>query len=82
MAGVALMQEPVGAALEVIAESIGTSGEALRLLIGTIGMAFLGASFSYSRTDWSRRLAAAGWLFLGLFIYLLSEYYVKLETRF
>ena len=57
------MQEPVGAALEGIAESIGTSGEALRLLIGTIGMAFLGASFSYSRTDWSRRLAAAGWLF-------------------
>ena len=72
------MQEPVGAALEVIAGSIGTSGEALRLLIGTIGMAFLGASFSYSRTDWSRRLAAAGWLFLGLFIYLLSEYYVKI----
>ena len=78
MAGVALMQEPVGAALGVIAESIGTSGEALRLLIGIIGMAFLGASFSYSRTDWSRRLAAAGWLFLGLFIYLLSEYYVKI----
>tara|TARA_B000000557_G_scaffold262606_1_gene263767 strand:- start:198 stop:1250 length:1053 start_codon:yes stop_codon:yes gene_type:complete len=78
MAGVALMQEPVGAALGVIAESIGTSGEALRLLIGIIGMAFLGASFSYSRTYWSRRLAAAGWLFLGLFIYLLSEYYVKI----
>ncbi len=72
------MEEPVGVALEAIADSIGTSGEALRLLIGILGMAFLATSFSNSKAEWSGRIAGAGWVFLGLFIYLLSEYYVKI----
>ena len=72
------MEEPVGVALEAIADSIGTSGEALRLLIGIIGMAFLATSFSNSKAKWSGQIAGAGWVFLGLFIYLLSEYYVKI----
>ena len=78
MAGVESMEEPVGVALEAIADSIGTSGEALRLLIGILGMAFLATSFSNSKAEWSWRIAGAGWVFLGLFIYLLSEYYVKI----
>ena len=78
MAGVDSMEEPVGVALEAIADSIGTSGEALRLLIGILGMAFLATSFSNSKAKWSGQIAGAGWVFLGLFIYLLSEYYVKI----
>jgi len=46
MAGVESMEEPVGVALRAIADSFGTSGEALRLLIGILGMAFLATSFS------------------------------------
>jgi len=78
MAGVDSMEEPIGAALAVIADSIGTSGEALRLLIGIIGMSLLATSFSKSTTEWTGRIAGAGWVLLGLFIYLLSEYYVKI----
>ena len=78
MAGVDSMEEPVGVALRAIADSIGTSGEALRLLIGILGMAFLATSFSNSKAEWSGRIAGVGWVFLGLFIYLLSEYYVKI----
>ena len=55
------MEEPVGVALEAIADSIGTSGEALRLLIGILGMAFLATSFSNSKAEWSRRIAGC-WL--------------------
>ena len=78
MAGVDSMEEPIGAALAAIADSIGISGEALRLLIGIIGMTLLAISFARSSDGWSGRVAGSGWILLGLFIYLLSEYYVKI----
>lgn len=78
MTGVASMQEPIGATLSALAESIGISGEGLRLIIGVIGMTLLAISFAKSSEYYANRLAAAGWVMLGLFIYLLSEYYVKI----
>lgn len=72
------MQEPIGAALAALAESVGVTGDGLRLLIGVIGMALLATSFAKSSEAYANRLAAAGWVMLGLFIYLLSEYYVKI----
>lgn len=72
------MQEPIGAALAAVAESVGFTAEGLRLLIGVVGMALLATSFAKSSEAHANRLAAAGWVLLGLFIYLLSEYYVKI----
>ena len=78
MIGVGSMQEPIGAVLATVAESIGFTGEGMRLLIGSLGMVLLAVSFSKSKEVYSGKLAAAGWILLGLFIYLLSEYYVKI----
>ncbi|MAS84234.1 MAG: hypothetical protein CMF44_06290, partial [Legionellales bacterium] len=78
MAGVDSMEEPIGAALAAIAEAIGTSDESLRLLIGILGMGLLATSFTKSNEAWTGPIAGSGWVFLGLFIYLLSEYYVKI----
>ena len=78
MIGVGSMQEPIGAVLATVAESIGFTGEGMRLLIGSLGMVLLAVSFSKSKEVYSGKLAAAGWIMLGLFIYLLSEYYVKI----
>ena len=72
------MEEPIGAALAAIAEAIGTSDESLRLLIGILGMGLLATSFTKSNEAWTGPIAGSGWVFLGLFIYLLSEYYVKI----
>lgn len=72
------MQEPIGVALGTLAESIGLTGEGLRLVIGLLGMSLLAISFAKSSEPIANRLAAAGWFLLGLFIYLLSEYYVKI----
>lgn len=72
------MEEPIGAALAALAEAVGLDAEGIRLLIGFIGMALLALSFAKSNEAYSNRLAAAGWVMLGLFIYLLSEYYVKI----
>ena len=68
----------MNAALAVIAESIGTSDESLRLIIGILGMGLLATSFTKSNEAWTGPIAGSGWVFLGLFIYLLSEYYVKI----
>ena len=53
------MEEPIGAALAAIADSIGISGEALRLLIGIIGMTLLAISFAQSSEGWSGRVAGS-----------------------
>ena len=78
MATVNPMEEPIGAGLAALADSLGTSSEAIRLLIGTIGMLLLALSFARSNDNWSGKIAAIGWILLGLFFYLLSDYYVKL----
>ncbi len=73
------MSEPIGALLGVIAETMGMSGDGLRLLLGSIGMLLLALSFHRHGQKGSVQAAAAGWILLGLFVYLRSEYYVKID---
>ena len=73
------MNEPVSALMRIISEVFGTSPNTLRLILGVLGMVLLATSLIRKKSNYSQIIASGGWVLIGLFIYLQSSYYVKIE---
>ena len=73
------MNEPVSALMRIISEVFGTSPNTLRLILGVLGMVLLATSLIRKKSNYSKIIASGGWVLIGLFIYLQSSYYVKIE---
>ncbi len=73
------MQEPISAAIATIAELLDISSESVRLVLGILGMVLLAISFREAEKPRGANIAAPGWVLLGLFVYLQSSYYIKIE---
>ncbi len=73
------MEEPIGLLVSGFGEVIGVNSMALELAIIMIGALFLGLGFHRQNSQKSRYFAAIGWVFMGLYFYLQSEYYVEIS---
>tara|TARA_Y100001970_G_scaffold166768_1_gene204144 strand:+ start:149574 stop:150509 length:936 start_codon:yes stop_codon:yes gene_type:complete len=65
--------------MRIISEVFGTSPNTLRLILGVLGMVLLATSLIRKKSNYSKIIASGGWVLIGLFIYLQSSYYVKIE---
>ncbi len=79
MTRVNIVNEPVSALMRIISEVFGTSPNTLRLILGVLGMVLLATSLIRKKSNYSKIIASGGWVLIGLFIYLQSSYYVKIE---
>tara|TARA_Y100001968_G_scaffold192776_2_gene176652 strand:- start:11079 stop:12056 length:978 start_codon:yes stop_codon:yes gene_type:complete len=79
MTRVNIVNEPVSALMRIISEVFGTSPNTLRLILGVLGMVLLATSLIRKKSNYSQIIASGGWVLIGLFIYLQSSYYVKIE---
>ena len=73
------MEEPIGLIVSNIGDALGVNKMALELAIIMIGALFLGLGFHRQNIQKSRYFAALGWIFMGLYFYLQSEYYVEIS---
>ena len=73
------MNEPIGAAVGVLAEAVGIHPEMFRIFLIMAGAGFLAVEFHMKRTDGVAVYAALGWLLTGLSVYLMAEKYVEIE---
>ena len=72
------MEEPIGQLVFGFGDAIGVNSMALELAIIMIGAFFLGLGFHWKTSSKSHYYAALGWVLMGLYFYLQSEYYVEI----
>ena len=73
------MEEPIGQLVFGFGDAIGVNSMALELAIIMIGAFFLGLGFHWKTSSKSHYYAALGWVLMGLYFYLQSEYYVEIS---
>ena len=73
------MEEPIGLLVFGFGDAIGVNSMALELAIIMIGAFFLGLGFHWKNNSKSHYYAALGWVLMGLYFYLQSEYYVEIS---
>ena len=73
------MEEPIGLLVSGFGEVIGVNPMALELAIIMIGALFLGLGYHGQNSQKSRYFAAIGWVFMGLYFYLQSGYYLEIS---
>ena len=73
------MEEPIGQLVFGFGDAIGVNSMALELAIIMIGAFFLGLGFHWKASSKSHYYAALGWVLMGLYFYLQSEYYVEIS---
>ena len=79
MTRVNTVNDPVSLMLSAISDEIGTTPNTIRLVLGVLGMVLLATSLIKKNNSHLSIIAASGWVLLGVFIYLQSPYYVKIE---
>ncbi|MBI87814.1 MAG: archaeosortase A [Euryarchaeota archaeon] len=70
------MEDPIEHVIFEISSILGITEVTMQLLIGSIGLAFLGVSFHRHKEHYSRFTSVIGWPLIGLFFYLYSGYFV------
>ena len=73
------MEDPIEALLDALSTYIGVADVTLQLVIGALGVLFLGIGFHMSSDSLSRSASIAGWPLIGLFFYLYSDHYVEIS---
>ena len=64
------MEDPIEALLDALSTYIGVADVTLQLVIGALGVLFLGIGFHKSSDSLSRSASIAGWPLIGLIFYL------------
>ncbi len=73
------MEEPVGLVIYTISSSFGIPDVTAQLLIGGIGVLFLGFGFHYKKHNYVQFFSSIGWILVGTFFYLYSGHYVEIS---
>ena len=73
------MEEPLGALVGHLADTLGVTDSALKLVICGIGAISLAVGFHRKEFPQAPYFSAFGWISIGLFLYLHSYYYIEIE---
>ena len=74
-----VMEEPIGLLVKHLAEALGVTDSALKLLICGLGAMSLAVGFHRQKLHHAPYFSAFGWIAIGLFLYLHSSYYVEIQ---